>query len=933
MQRLQSDATQTLVTLLVFSLSSGVLAGILFYTDSTGPYVLDELANSAPIHMKIQFTNTFYSQGDGSTTEIMDFLANQDQIAASEHVLTIDGHYDHLWFSPYRRYVHLGVADGFLETYADCIQLSPESLELTEGGCYVDESIFTEAGLRIGDPYNVTVVEPRSQWGDTHYIIRTLEVRGSFESTNLWGRYKQGEDSIPILRAIMTKSTLQTEFGLIGYGVRNALSHRIWVKMQPSFLQNSDTAEAEEQIDTLRKTIAQNIAPHASITELAALSVVRGYASWRSSMIAIAIAFTIPSFVMGIILVNYTSELVSDKRRNEVGMLRMRGASSRAAAAWVLDISLLTGFLGAAGAVAIGFLAALLSGNMRGFLVLSTSAFSVVLQPQAVLFVFGFSFCMGLFASVLSIIRVLLLSPSETHREVHEDKTETEETYAPIIEIAIAGISSVVVMMLLPYMGAYAASSRSPFTSFMTVVAFGAFIISLTKFLARPTAHLKSSLMRKIADPRRVGGTSVMGGYSRMKSKTEALGVMFIALVFMTAMFSAIVSDTGSNHVRNLLAFDVGADILMELNPSMANSTEDLGDALQAIAGVEHVSGMLIEKARVSYLTIGPYATVVHDRQISVYGVQPDEWASAAFFLPCFAEGQNPEESVSAMADNWTQVLSSFRPVVGYDVEKDASYAPVYGNEVTLSLLKQGTEAQFNVTIIDILSEDSSEDSPTYLPGAPEEDEFILLNMNLLHDRLNTSRVDKFYLRLAPDANHTAVISELREVGGHNILTIESTMSQQQAIVDSRSARTIHGVFSLNVIFTIIYLSIGMALIAVQKNESLRKHFSVVRALGSETESVQQALLLDSFLSIAIAAAIGIPLGLLLSLLILGTPLSHTGVSGSVNWQRLPMALSIPHLTLSIIIALSFIAPLVLTHVVTKHYLKAQLADGLRTAG
>ncbi|MHA1851291.1 MAG: hypothetical protein ACTSW8_08550, partial [Candidatus Thorarchaeota archaeon] len=58
--RLSSRAPEVLTTLLIFALSSGVLGGILFYMDSTGPDVLNDMTSEIPIDMEVTFTTSFY---------------------------------------------------------------------------------------------------------------------------------------------------------------------------------------------------------------------------------------------------------------------------------------------------------------------------------------------------------------------------------------------------------------------------------------------------------------------------------------------------------------------------------------------------------------------------------------------------------------------------------------------------------------------------------------------------------------------------------------------------------------------------------------------------------------------------------------------------------------------------------------------------------
>ncbi|MFW9953057.1 MAG: FtsX-like permease family protein, partial [Candidatus Thorarchaeota archaeon] len=151
-------------------------------------------------------------------------------------------------------------------------------------------------------------------------------------------------------------------------------------------------------------------------------------------------------------------------------------------------------------------------------------------------------------------------------------------------------------------------------------------------------------------------------------------------------------------------------------------------------------------------------------------------------------------------------------------------------------------------------------------------------------------------------------------------------------IIGTRAGRSIYGVYTINVMFSLFYLTIGMCIVAMEKNRSFRKQFSVIRALGSQQRSVLGSMLIDSFLTMAMASIIGIFVGSLLSLLVLQTPLTYIGVSGSLDWLRLPITIVLPVETLSIILLLSFTIPLLATFVITRHSLNADLIDELRAS-
>ncbi|MFW9910695.1 MAG: FtsX-like permease family protein, partial [Candidatus Thorarchaeota archaeon] len=414
--------------------------------------------------------------------------------------------------------------------------------------------------------------------------------------------------------------------------------------------------------------------------------------------------------------------------------------------------------------------------------------------------------------------------------------------------------------------------------------------------------------------------------------KSETLGVMFIAMVFTAAAFSAIAATSGINHINQLIQFQVGADIVADANTYGSNVTTDILEDIRAIDGVYDVSAVLVWGCMVYYQTIGPWSIIPNHRFVTLYGVQPTEWIDTAFFLPSFTKSYSPEKALSLLEENQNNILASFQPVIGYDIAPDSSYSYVYSDLLDVYIFGQESEDYLNLSIVDIMSSDENMNSQTFLPGFPDDEDFLIANIELLHEIIGVPLVSKLYVKLNPGVNHTRVVEEIWQSNPNSFVNIVSSQAEIDKIIGTRAGRSIYGVYTINVMFSLFYLTIGMCIVAMEKNRSFRKQFSVIRALGSQQRSVLGSMLIDSFLTMAMASIIGIFVGSLLSLLVLQTPLTYIGVSGSLDWLRLPITIVLPVETLSIILLLSFTIPLLATFVITRHSLNADLIDELRAS-
>ena len=171
---------------------------------------------------------------------------------------------------------------------------------------------------------------------------------------------------------------------------------------------------------------------------------------------------------------------------------------------------------------------------------------------------------------------------------------------------------------------------------------------------------------------------------------------------------------------------------------------------------------------------------------------------------------------------------------------------------------------------------------------------------------------------------------DLWEIAPNSFNSIESPYPQIEEILDSKAGQTIYGVYTLNVIFTIIYLSIGMVIVATVRIRRLRRQFSVLRALGTENNSILGSVLIDTTLGLLVASGIGALIGLILSYFAINMPLVYFG-TGTINmWVRLPVILAIPPDILGIILGCSFVFAIIATTYVTSRTLKKNIAEQIQ---
>ncbi|TFG97688.1 hypothetical protein E4H12_07960 [Candidatus Thorarchaeota archaeon] len=421
-----------------------------------------------------------------------------------------------------------------------------------------------------------------------------------------------------------------------------------------------------------------------------------------------------------------------------------------------------------------------------------------------------------------------------------------------------------------------------------------------------------------------------------MFKKSETMGVMFIAMVFTAGLFSAVSATTGNIHMRQTFMFETGADVSIDINPVLSNITMDLVSNISAVKGVAHVSPMYRTTGYVQYWDAYFYGSGQnYNRTITIFGVEPDSWLQSAFWLDYFTYYDLPQNSIPKLSEpssDGINSISSFKPIFTYMIDSIGNRWPQYSDTLNLQIISAYSRNVTECTIVDLMTAEISNQptGSTYVPGESSASDFIVVDIDFLHSSLNNTKVTKFYIDLDEGANYTEVMQEITEIAPYSFNDIESPFTSIDNVLDSRATQSIYGTYTLNVLFSLVYLTIGMVIVSIVRVRGLRKQFSVLRALGSPNKSIIFAMLAETSIGVMIAAGIGGTIGVTLAVLLMNIPLLHMGTATIGLWNRLPVQLVLPIPLISAIIGLAVGASLIATYYVTTRTLKLNIAEEIQ---
>jgi len=944
--RLSARAPEVITTLIIFSLSSGVLGGVLFYMDSAAPNVLDDMTSDVPIDMQVSFTSPFYVQNwsDSSSMtleEIENSVSSQDYVIATEQVTFAQVHDWQEEDYRYERKGYLGAEYSAFDSFSDAIDVDIDYLSYNDNSCILEKSLFLRTGAEIGGNFTLDLHVYNSTWEEVE-IQKTFTIVGTFVSRIYMYQPIWNQPEVTYLQLITTPEAINETFNVLGHDPYYGIQDKIWVKFDHTIIVQSDSATVVDSLLNVKRRVENENLPFALVNyeDFQLIEAVNEFAMWSISMRAVALAFSIPSIIMGVMLIQYNSKLLSDSQRRDVGTLKTRGSTGMQAFSWVLSNAIATGILGSIGAVGTGIVAALLSSTVKELLVFDLSrvaGFSILLQPIAVLSIFLFSFSVGVIVALPAAIKALLMTPTEAHSTLEGTTlSDAEKMGSPTIDLIMIGVSG---WLLYPMMSvlAYSAMSSMGSISFIIVIIpiLAIFLFGFTRLLSRPTASIKARILGKIKRPSLIVGARLMSRTVLMFKKSEAMGTMFIAMVFTAGLFASISATTGNDHMKQLFMFQTGADVVIDIDASFTNVTLDLLDNISAVDGVAHVSPMLRTTAYVQYWDSqyfgGRYFT---NRSITVFGVDPDTWIESAFWLSYFSYYSPPSVSIPRLSEeieDGINVITSFQPIDHYTIDSLGNQYPVWSYSIDLQIITPDSRNVTSCTIVDILAQTVSNYAGiTYLPGESEASDFIITSLAFIHKSLNTTRVSKFYVDLDPGVNYTRVMNDIHTIAPNTFNDIESAFTHIDEALDSRGTQSINGAYTLNVIFSLVYLTIGITIVSVVRVRGLRKQFSVIRALGAPNKSIIIASLTETSIGLLIAAGIGGTIGITLAYLLMSVPLLYMGTSTLGLWGRLPVFLQIPFLLVGAIVAVSVGVSLLATYFIQVRTLKLNIAEEIQ---
>jgi putative ABC transport system permease protein len=377
--------------------------------------------------------------------------------------------------------------------------------------------------------------------------------------------------------------------------------------------------------------------------------------------------------------------------------------------------------------------------------------------------------------------------------------------------------------------------------------------------LAKATRPLASFFRKLFGEMGEIAGKSITRRTARISAATTV-----IALTLSFGLSLALFQQTYTQEKQLDSQYIVGSDI--RFTPALNTpQTPDFTSQLQ-IPGVLGVSGVARD----------PQALVGSEKN-TIYGIDVTSFKKVAY-LPdsFFVDGTSPK-TLDAMRNRTTnyapgsaqQVLDALANTpngVIISVEQAEKYNIQVGDPVLLRLYNRMTKQYTDVQALTV-------GLFTYFPTSSQDSDFIL-NRDFMTQSSGNPAMDYFLIKTDGSAKTITNVSAALAEKYKNVMPVRIQSTETVVKVDQSSLTSMNlgGLGAMERFYTLLVVSVGLAIFLLAMINERQREFGAMRALGANLKQLRRFIFTEALtiggLSLVIGSLIGIGLARLLVMLL-----------------------------------------------------------------
>jgi putative ABC transport system permease protein len=909
---------RTATYLFGLALAVGLFAGILFFVDVTtrqmtatalAPVRLDIVAHATtPNVNQSTVTQTFAAQPGVLAAEpaiVADFLSSNK--TGSSQV------------SPAGRM--FAIAPSYFQTF-DIVQIS--SGAPAAGGVMISEAMAIAQNIKIGDQMTFIfagIDQPVS-----------LPVSGIVNMDNadaLFATATESENAIVADVAFVDltwfRSTLQPQLTALSANPPAnlpvgaiLLDQQVHVKIDRSLL-FSDPTRAALQTDSLRRQLERQFPGQIKAVD----NLSGAFKSAKADVLSAKILFIflgLPGVALAAYLAKFAAELFANAQRREISLLRTRGAAPLQMTGILALASVMLAIGGAALGLVFGWLILWMSAGSQA--VAGITPFSAGFDWPTFAGSAGIALAAGLAISFLAVFLPMLASLqneiTQERRTIRrqENLPFWKRAYLDVIMLAAAAVVLVITQINGGFKPTGNEGAALSLSFYIFLAPFFAWI-GLTLL----TLRLLESGLVAAAKPLPAAFHALLGEMGEISGKSIArrsarisAAATVIALTLSFGISLALFQQTYTQEKLLDSQYIVGSDI--RFTPALNTpQLPDFSASLQ-VPGVTGVTAV----ARDTQALVG-------SEKNTVYGIDVASFRSVAYLPDSFFVDGSAQKTLDAMRNRTTNyasgsasqvlvALASTPNGVIISVEQAEKYNIQVGDPVLLRLYNRNTRQYVDVQTVAV-------GLFIYFPTSSQDSDFIL-NSSFMTTNSGNAAMDYFLIKTNGTIASVDKISAYLAAAYKNVMpvriqTINTVVKTEQS---SLTAMNLGGLGTMERFYTILVVSMGLAVFLMAMINERRREFGAMRALGANLKQLRRFILAEAItiggLSLVIGTIIGIGLARLLVMLL--------GVVFTIPAQGLAW----PMLDLATLLGLAFLGLFISAWLSSRRLASVKVVEALR---
>ncbi|MFQ5838300.1 MAG: FtsX-like permease family protein [Thermoplasmata archaeon] len=726
------------------------------------------------------------------------------------------------------------------------------SLELPRGTIAVTQSLAAYLQVGLGD--NITLRNYEWDYGEgkevIHWLNLTVVALMTQSSTQtLGGPYYPYRGWMGLIN-IRDLDWFQEELVLPqGYA---KLEGEVWVDRN-RFIDPYDIPGSRRELARFERGLQEALIPYSGDVSNNIQYALSTYESMSTVQRVVFLILSLPVLLLGLYLGAVGVDLGHAERRQELAVLKTRGAGR----GQVLGLLLLGAALSGVLATVIGLVAGIALSRLLLTVVnpfalqVAPSYGDVVLSTSTVIIVAVFSVLFMLLASYRSAKRTAGLPVAETLRYYAPGETKIE--YKPTIDIVLVSLGIVSLLGVW-----YVRFNPGTFITFLVGVVFVVLlplapiflIVGGTRLLTRSTGRIyvwAARLWRPLA-----GGLYHVISRNLARNPRRSSNVaIIIALGLAFGMFIFAFLGTTLAYQQRTIRANLGADMSIGWPGAEDTTFAQNVSALPQVAGITTVRRLYAE---------------VYNRFVNVYAVDPDTLFSVTQPEPWYFDGLSADAAANILRERG-QVLASkgLADTLFLEVGDRIPLSREFFNETSY----REEEVIVNVTVAGIVRALPGTVSGTFgLPTALYASQGTLEPLLAFfgEDLRRFEGGGGILVDLHPGADWQDAKAAVVALGASDVRVYEEELLRQQS---DPFFRSVLGFISMEVAFIVAILTAGLGLILFAATLERDVEFAAIRARGASGWQAAGLLTGEAFSIMLIGLAIGTGMGLLVAYFLL----------------------------------------------------------------